>query len=88
MIDPPEHTRLRRLLTGEFTVKRIRRLQPRIDEIVDRAPRRHGRRRTARPTSSRAFALPIPSLVICELLGVPYADRAEFQPRARSGSST
>ena len=33
--DPPEHTRLRRLLTGEFTVKRIRRLEPRIVEIVD-----------------------------------------------------
>jgi cytochrome P450 len=76
--DPPDHNRLRRLLTPEFTVRRIRRLQPRIEAIVNEhldAMERAGN--TADLVS--AFALPIPSLVICELLGVPYEDRAEFQ---------
>lgn len=79
--DPPEHTRLRRLLTGEFTVKRIRRLEPRITEIVDD---HLDAMAAAGPPADlvSAFALPVPSLVICELLGVPYDDRAEFQGRA------
>jgi cytochrome P450 len=79
--DPPEHTRLRRLLTGEFTVKRIRRLEPRIAEIVDD---HLDAMVAAGPPADlvSAFALPVPSLVICELLGVPYADRATFQGRA------
>jgi cytochrome P450 len=79
--DPPEHTRLRRLLTGEFTVKRIRRLEPRIAEIVEE---HLDTMEAAGPPADlvSAFALPVPSLVICELLGVPYADRAEFQGRA------
>jgi cytochrome P450 len=80
--DPPEHTRLRRMLTPEFTVRRMRRLEPRIREIVDEhldAMERHGP-----PADLVAeFALPVPSLVICELLGVPYADRAEFQARSK-----
>jgi cytochrome P450 len=76
--DPPEHTRLRRLLTPEFTVRRIRRLQPRIEAIVtDHLDAMQQAGNTADLVS--AFALPIPSLVICELLGVPYADREEFQ---------
>ncbi|MDD7919408.1 cytochrome P450 [Actinomycetospora callitridis] len=79
--DPPEHTRLRRLLTGEFTVKRIRRLEPRIVEIVDD---HLDAMAAAGPPADlvSVFALPVPSLVICELLGVPYDDRAEFQGRA------
>jgi cytochrome P450 len=79
--DPPDHTRLRRFLTPEFTVRRMRRLEPRIQEIVDEhldAMERHGP-----PADLVAeFALPVPSLVICELLGVPYADRAAFQERS------
>ena len=78
--DPPEHTRLRRLLTPEFTVRRMNRMQPRITEIVEQhldALEAAGSPADLVPT----FALPVPSLVICELLGVPYADRAEFQLR-------
>jgi cytochrome P450 len=79
--DPPDHTRLRRFLTPEFTVRRMRRLEPRIQEIVDEhldAMERHGP-----PADLVAeFALPVPSLVICELLGVPYTDRAAFQERS------
>ncbi|MFF7987292.1 cytochrome P450 [Streptomyces sp. NPDC007901] len=79
--DPPEHTRLRRMLTPEFTVRRMRRLEPRIVEIVEAALddlERAGKPADLVPN----FASPVPSLAICELLGVPYADRAEFQDRA------
>jgi cytochrome P450 len=75
--DPPVHTRLRRLLTPEFTMRRLARLTPRIHDIVE------GRLDHMASLGSvdlvRDFALPIPSLVICELLGVPYADRDQFQ---------
>lgn len=83
-LDPPEHQRLRRMLTPEFTLRRMRRLQPRIAEIVDAqldalAAARDGE---ASADLVQHFALPIPSLVICELLGVPYADRDDFQRRS------
>ncbi|MCW2879713.1 MAG: cytochrome [Sphaerisporangium sp.] len=78
--DPPDHTRLRRLLTPEFTVRRMRRLEPRIHEIVEQ--HLDVMERAGSPADLvSAFALPIPSLVICELLGVPYEDRADFQER-------
>lgn len=78
--DPPEHTRLRRMLTPEFTVRRMRRLEPRIVEIVDAAL--DDVEKAGKPADLVSlFALPVPSLVICELLGVPYADRADFQHR-------
>ncbi|MEU4448495.1 cytochrome P450 [Actinosynnema sp. NPDC050801] len=79
--DPPEHTRLRRLLAPEFTVRRMRRLEPRVHEIVREhldAIERDGPPADLVPD----FALPIPSLIICELLGVPYEDRHDFQDRA------
>jgi cytochrome P450 len=79
-LDPPEHQRLRRMLTPEFTIRRMKRLEPRIVEIVDQ---HLDAMESARPPADlvAGFALPIPSLVICELLGVPYADRAGFQRR-------
>lgn len=78
--DPPEHTRLRRLLTPTFTVRQMRRLEPRIEKIVE--DHLDGMERAGAPVDLvKAFALPVPSLVICELLGVPYEDRAEFQHR-------
>src|SRR5205085_4971724 len=76
------HTRLRRMLTPEFTVHRIRRLAPRIQEIVDDHLDELEREGPPADLVSR-FALPIPSLVICELLGVPYSERAQFQERTR-----
>ncbi|MGP4055946.1 cytochrome P450 [Mycobacterium sp. 4D054] len=89
-LDPPEHQRLRRMLTGEFTHRRMTRLRPRIVEIVDaqldalgaagESHRTPGGRRAVDLVEH--FALPIPSLVICELLGVPYADRDAFQRRS------
>ncbi|MFC0114880.1 cytochrome P450 [Kibdelosporangium aridum] len=76
--DAPEHTRYRRLLTGQFTVRRMNQLIPRIQEITNEHI--EGMRRHGPPVDLvQEFALPIPSLVICELLGVPYDDRARFQ---------
>jgi len=77
-MDPPEHTRYRRMLTRYFTVRRMRELGPRIEQIVSEhldAMERSGPPADLVP----AFARPIPSLVICELLGVPYEDRVMFQ---------
>ncbi|MBB5804823.1 cytochrome P450 [Saccharothrix ecbatanensis] len=78
--DPPEHTRLRRLLMPEFTVRRMRRIEPRIHEIVN--DHLDAIEREGPPAELVAdFALPIPALVICELLGVPFEDRDDFQSR-------
>jgi len=80
-LDPPEHQRVRRMLTAEFTIRRMRLLEPRIVEIVDA---QLDAMETAGPPADlvESFALPIPSLVICELLGVPYEDREDFQRRS------
>ncbi|WP_432035722.1 cytochrome P450 [Streptomyces cucumeris] len=76
--DPPAHTRLRRLLTPEFTMRRLSRLTPRIHAIVEE--RLDEMAAAEGPVDLvEAFALPIPALVICELLGVPYEDREDFQ---------
>ncbi|MEU7477031.1 cytochrome P450 [Lentzea sp. NPDC042327] len=77
-MDAPEHTRYRRMLTGQFTVRRMRQLEPRVHEIVTQ---QLDAMVAAGPPSDLVhdFALPVPSLVICELLGVDYGDRDEFQ---------
>ncbi|HEY1573626.1 MAG TPA: cytochrome P450 [Pseudonocardiaceae bacterium] len=81
--DPPDHTRLRKLLTAEFTVARMRRLRPRVETIV--AEHLDAMAAAGSPADLVAdFALPVPSLVICELLGVPYSDRDEFQRLSRA----
>lgn len=75
MADPPMHTRLRRLVMPEFTMHRLARLQPRIETIV--TERLDAMARIDGPVDLlQEFALPVPALTICELLGVPYADRA------------
>jgi cytochrome P450 len=76
--DPPVHTRRRKLLTPEFTMRRLSRLTPRINEIV--TGQLDAMAAAPGPVDlMESFALPIPALTICELLGVPYEDRAEFQ---------
>ncbi|MFD6391604.1 cytochrome P450 [Nocardia sp. NPDC060259] len=77
-MDPPDHTRLRRKLTGAFTVKRMKQLEEHIIEITERQLDEMARL-TPPVDLVREFALPVPSLVICELLGVPYEDRETFQ---------
>ena len=73
MLDPPDHTRLRRLVNRAFTPRRVAELRPRIevlvDELLDDAAR------APVPDLIRDFAYPLPVIVICELLGVPVEDR-------------
>jgi cytochrome P450 len=77
-MDPPDHTKYRRLLAGQFTMRRMRQLTPHIEQIVARCL---DDMESAGPPADLipAFSLPIPSMVICELLGVPYGEREEFQ---------
>jgi cytochrome P450 len=79
--DPPEHTRLRKLLTPEFTMRRLERLRPKIAEIVER--QLDAVELEAATTGSvdlvPSFAFPVPFLVICELLGLPDEDRETFR---------
>ena len=81
-MDDPEHARLRRMVTAAFTIKRVEALRPRIQRIVDDLIDDL----LAGPSPVdlvTAFALPVPSMVICELLGVPYADHDFFQANSR-----
>ncbi|UQX04211.1 cytochrome P450 [Streptomyces sp. RerS4] len=82
-MDAPEHTRFRRLLMGRFTVRRMRRLTERVEEIT--AEHLDALERRGPGTDLvEAFARPLPALMICELLGVPYADRERFQNHAHT----
>ncbi|MCC9305635.1 cytochrome P450 [Kitasatospora sp. RB6PN24] len=81
-LDDPEHQRLRRMMTGDFLVKRIEQLRPRIQRIVDEAL--DAMVAKGQPADLVTdFAFPVPSLVICELLGVPYDDHEYFQELSR-----
>ncbi|MFF8430647.1 cytochrome P450 [Streptomyces sp. NPDC016566] len=81
-MDDPEHARQRRMLTGYFTVRRIETMRPRMQTMVDGFL---DRMEAAGPPADLVadFALPLPSLVICEMLGVPYEDHGYFQERSR-----
>jgi cytochrome P450 len=82
-IDAPQHTRYRKLLTGRFTVRRMRVLTERLEQITAEhldAMERRG------PSVDlvEAYAHPVPAMMICELLGVPYADRETFSRHAKA----
>jgi cytochrome P450 len=80
--DAPDHTVFRRMLTSEFMIKNMRRLEPLIRETV--ADAIAAMRSVGPPADLVAlFALPVPSMVICHLLGVPYSDHDLFQNRTR-----
>jgi hypothetical protein len=76
-LDPPDHTRLRRLVSGAFTPRAIAALEPRIREMTVRL--------LAEADAAAGFdlidalAFPLPIAVICQLLGVPAGDRAQFR---------
>ena len=81
-LDDPEHDRKRKMLTRNFMIKRVETMRPRVQEIVDGLI--DDMLAGPKPADLvTAFALPVPSLVICELLGVPYADHDFFQSRSR-----
>lgn len=81
-MDAPEHAMHRKLVTNEFTAHRIRSLRPRIQEIVDEHIDRILEEPSRQVDLVQSLALPVPSLVICELLGVPYETRGVFQSHA------
>jgi len=75
--DPPDHTRLRRLVAKAFTPRSVAALAPRIEDIADDLT-------AAMPPTGpvdllSAFAFPLPITVICELLGIPAGDRDQFR---------
>ncbi|MEV8319963.1 cytochrome P450 [Streptomyces sp. NPDC059900] len=76
-VDPPDHTRLRTLVAREFTARRVQALRPRIQEashaLLDAVAA------DGRADLVASFAYPLPLTIICELLGVPEADRAAFR---------
>ncbi|QIS03487.1 cytochrome P450 [Nocardia brasiliensis] len=81
-LDPPEHGAKRRMLISEFTLKRVKGMRADIERIV------HGfidDMLVAGPPADLVdqFALPVPSMVICRLLGVPYEDHDLFQDASR-----
>ncbi|GAA1358096.1 cytochrome P450 [Saccharothrix algeriensis] len=82
-MDGKEHAKYRKLLTGQFTVRRMNLLVPRIEQIV---AEHLAAVRAAGPGVDLVaeFALPVPSMVICELLGVPYGERDSFQSDTRT----
>lgn len=79
-LDPPDHTRLRRLVTREFSARRVAALRPRIrtltEELVDALP---GHAVDGTVDLVEHFAQPLPVTVICELIGVPAGDRAMWR---------
>ncbi|MET8003694.1 cytochrome P450 [Nonomuraea glycinis] len=78
LMDEPRHGRYRKPLVGKFTVRRMRLLTERVEQVT---AEHLDAMEQAGPSADlvTAFAKPIPAVIICELLGVPYADRGLFQ---------
>jgi len=83
--DPPSHTRQRKLVSAEFTPRRIAALRPWIQELADSLVDAlvDAAARAGRADLMGSFAAPLPALVIAELLGIPVEDREEFQHLAQ-----
>lgn len=83
LMDDPEHARLRRMVTAPFMIKRVEAMRPGVQQIVDELI--DNLLAGPKPVDlMAAFALPVPSLVICQLLGVPYADHDFFQENSKT----
>lgn len=77
-MDDPVHAKLRRMVTAPFAIKRVEAMRPAIQKLVDGLI--DDMLAGPQPVDLvQAFALPVPSLVICQLLGVPYEDHEFFQ---------
>ncbi|BBX90050.1 cytochrome P450 [Mycolicibacterium boenickei] len=83
-LDDPEHQRLRRMLTRDFTFRRAEAMRPQIQELVDGFLDEMIASGPPADLVSK-FALPVPSMVICLLLGVPYEDHEFFQKQSAAG---
>jgi cytochrome P450 len=78
--DPPEHTRMRRLIGSAFAPQVVRGLQPRIARLVDDLL--EPLLEAGRMDVVGDLALPLPVLVVCELMGIPAVDHQEIRPKA------
>jgi cytochrome P450 len=76
-VDPPDHTRLRRLIAKEFTARRVEQLRPWIEQVTDGLLDKMAGQDQVDLLGALAFPLPV--TVICELFGVPAADRERFR---------
>lgn len=77
-MDDPEHARLRKMLAKDFTVRGSEAFRPMVNQTVNELL--DAMERGPNPTDLlQAFALPLPSMVMCQLLGVPYSDHTTFQ---------
>ncbi|RSO11759.1 cytochrome P450 [Streptomyces sp. WAC 06783] len=77
--DPPQHTRLRKLVAREFTTRRVEALRPRVQQITDELLDAMLAAPDGRADLVEALAFPLPMTVICELLGVPDIERDTFR---------
>ncbi|MGO9854190.1 MAG: cytochrome P450 [Acidimicrobiales bacterium] len=82
--DPPDHTRLRRLVSRSFTPRQVERLRPAVHDLVEDLLDALAERGDVEFMAD--FALPLPMAVIGELVGVPAADRARLQPQVRAAA--
>jgi cytochrome P450 len=83
MMDPPDHTRLRKLVSNVFTPRKVETLRPHVAELV------HGMLDTVDPSGFDLIAtvgFPLPTTVICELLGIPAEDQSLFGPWSSDAS--
>ncbi|MEC4017312.1 cytochrome P450 family protein [Streptomyces sp. H27-D2] len=80
-IDPPDHTRLRRLVAKAFTPRRVAAFAPRVQELTDRLIDAIAAKGTEQGTADliHEFAFPLPIYAICDLLGVPPEDQDDFR---------
>jgi hypothetical protein len=78
LLDPPEHTRLRKLVSRAFTARRMEDLRPRVAEIAERLLDELPADGSGRVDLMPRYAFLLPVFVICELLGVPAEDRDRF----------
>ncbi|MER5181755.1 cytochrome P450 [Streptomyces sp. NPDC002896] len=76
-IDPPDHTRLRRLVSKAFTPRRVAEFAPRVQELTDRLIDQFAGKGTA--DLIHEFAFPLPIYAICDMLGVPREDQDDFR---------
>ncbi|MGW6962741.1 cytochrome P450 family protein [Streptomyces zaomyceticus] len=76
-IDPPDHTRLRRLVSKAFTPRRVAEFAPRVQELTDRLIDSFVEKGSA--DLIHEFAFPLPIYAICDLLGVPEEDQDDFR---------